>query len=120
MPSFAQNDKPMTDQNPTYAELLNKHRYLIFGKGQTGFCKASGIHPQTLYDMGRAIRDGREFQSSRRYLYQLADTLAKALILLDADLTAADARMGRKHKMRRLDRRPENPVVAWRRNSAKP
>ena len=113
MPSFAQIDKPEAPETDLYAELFERYRELIFSSGSS--YRLTGMSYKTFWRIRRAAREGREYAASRAYLYTLANNLADLLTQLDADLTAADARMGRKHKMRRLDRRPNNPVSAWRR-----
>ena len=112
MPSFAQIDKSEEDREDLYADLLARYRDAL---APGAMFRMTGVSKRTMGRIRRAAREGREYPASRAYLYMLASSLADLLVQLDADLTAADARMGRKHKMRRLDRRPNNPVSAWRR-----
>lgn len=113
MPSFAQIDKPEADERDLYADMLIRYRELLLGHDAS--YRLAGVSYRTMARIRRAAREGREYQASRAYLYTLASNLADLLTALDRDLREADKRMGRKHKMRRLDRRPNNPVKAWRR-----
>jgi hypothetical protein len=112
MHSFAEIDKPEVDRETLYADLLIQYREAL---SQGSMRRLTGVSRRTMNRVRHAARAGKEYQASRAYLYTLAANLAELLKQLDADLTAADTRMGRKHKMRRLDRRPGNPVKAWRR-----
>lgn len=112
MHSFAEISKPDEKRETLYADLLIHYREAL---AQGSMHRLTGVSRRTMNRVRHAARDGREYQASRAYLYTLAANLAELLKALDADLTAADARMGRKHKMRRLDRKAGNPVKAWRR-----
>lgn len=113
MPSFAQIDKPEADKDALYADLLLRYRDILLRGG--AMHRLCGASERTMGRARKSAKAGREYAASRAYLYTLAANLAELLKALDADLTAADARMGRKHKMRRLDRKAGNPVKAWRR-----